>query len=165
MSEQSRIPNGFFELYDAESYEEFIKVTERTLFRKAPEYKLWLATTNNDKCALTGEDKNSVEIEVHHYGTTLWDITVEVVDAIIEEGLLVNSFYVCQILADLHLSGCVDYIPLAHDVHKMYHKNYGQFCRKYPDAESFVTHGDMKLKKEIIHDWVARLKRIQQPGG
>lgn len=150
----------FFELYDAESYEEFIKVTERTIFRKAPEYKLWLETTGNDHCALTGQDRNSIEIEVHHYGKTLWDITAEVVDAFIQENLNVSSFYICMVLADIHLSGCVDYIPLAHDVHKMYHKNYSEFCRQYPDADNYVTRGDMTLKAEIIKDWVGKLREI-----
>ena len=147
----------FYELYDAEVYEAFIKSVEK-LFRLSPEYKMWLSTTDNQECAVTGLSKDSIEIEVHHYGKTLWAIVEEILDYFIQNDIFVNSFYICLILTDLHLNGCVDYIPLAHDIHKMLHKNASLAYATYPDLESHVVRGNAELKKQIIKKWANRLK-------
>lgn len=147
----------FYELYDAEEYEGFIKATIKQ-FRTSPEYKMWLATTHNEVCAVTGHSKDSVDIEVHHFGKTLWVITEEIVQYFIQENLRVNSFYICLILADIHFNGCIDYIPLEHCIHHMLHKDPVLAKELYPDLESKVTRGNMELKNEIIKRYAKAIK-------
>ena len=147
----------FYELYDEESYEGFIKSVE-VLFRKSPEYVMWLSTIDNSHCFLSGLGKESVEIEVHHYGKTLWAIVEDILDYFIRNKIFVNSFLVCLILTDLHFNGCVDYIPVTHDIHKMLHKNPTLAHQTYPNMDDLVIRGDMELKTQIIKKWAERAK-------
>jgi len=150
--------NCFYEIYDEDAYEAFIKSVE-ALFRKSPEYKMWLSTTNNEHCAVSGMSKDSVEIEVHHFGKTLWNVVEDILDYFIQNQINASSFYICLILTDLHLSGCIDYIPLAHDIHKMLHKDKNKAYELYPDLDNYVTRGDMELKSQIIKKWASYLQQ------
>jgi hypothetical protein len=149
---------SFYQLYDAEDYENFIKATIK-IFRLSNEYKMWLSTTNNEECALTGKSKDSIDIEVHHYGKTLWEIVEQIVNYFIQENLPLNSFYICLILIDIHLNNGVSYIPVEHCIHKMLHKDPLLAKNLYPDIESKVTHGNETVKISIILNWINFLKQ------
>lgn len=93
-------------LYDSLDYEIFIKSTLK-IFRISPEYRLWLNNCNRNTCAATGLEKygEGIEIEVHHYDLTLWQIVEHILYILIENepSVNVNVFYVCLILNEIHM--------------------------------------------------------------
>ena len=95
--------NFIYELYDADEYEGFIKACVKT-FRQSIEYKKWTLSTKNSRCHLTGRESDSIDIEVHHYDQTLFAITSEIVDLLIDNQLKFNCFFICLILTDIHLN-------------------------------------------------------------
>ena len=105
----------FYELFDEEDFEQFVKSVVK-LFRLSPEYGMWLSQCNRSTCAATGVNKyeSNVDIEVHHYGKTIWDWVETIVDKFVEHGVPFNTFFVLMILADIHLP--VSYTHL--DVYK-----------------------------------------------
>jgi hypothetical protein len=150
----------FYNVIDGDDYQEFIKGTIK-LFRMSHEYKMWLTMTNNEQCAVTNLSRDSVEIQVHHFGHTLWDIVEEIINYFIQSDVPYNSFYICQILTDLHFNGCISYIPLEHCIHNMLHKD-PNLCRSlYPNLDSLVTYGDQDTKIEIIEYWKNKLQSLQ----
>lgn len=152
--------NFIYELYDADEYEAFIKNCEKT-FRNSVEYKKWLLTTKNHFCHLTGKDANSIDIEVHHYDKTLYVIVSDIVDLLIDNQLKLNSFFVCLIVADIHLSGCVDYIPIDIGIHRAIHKDPRQIKEQYQDIEEKVIRGDKEKKNRILSKWVNIMSALQ----
>lgn len=148
---------SYYELYDEDSYTQFIKDVLNG-FRKSPEYKMWLTTTNNETCPINGLNKDQVKIEVHHFGKTLWDIVADILDYFIQNDIRVNTFYICFILAELHFNECIDYIPLTQDLHHMIHHAPRTLYQLYPDFDSYVTRGNMELKKLIIKQLADNMK-------
>ena len=149
--------NIYYKIYDADEYTEFIKNVLK-LFRSSNEYEIWRSTTNNDECALTGISRDSVDIEVHHHGQTLWEIVEEIVDYFIQNDIYYNTFYICLVLTDLHFNNCISYIPIQHCIHKMASKDKVLLNQLYPDFDNYVTHGDSTIKKQIIEKWAKKIE-------
>lgn len=149
----------FYDFYDTDEYEAFIKACMKT-FRTSAEYKIWLTTTNNRVCALSNREANSIDIEVHHYGRTLFDLVSEIVDYFLQEDLKMNSFIVCLVLTELHLSGCIDYIPIDIGIHRAIHKDPQLIKTLYPDIEDKVVRGNKELKVKILEKWAKILAQI-----
>lgn len=132
-------PELFYELYDNQEYEKLIKDVEK-LFRSSQEYKVWLSSINREVCAATGlsATDDQAHIEVHHYGRTLYDICQNTVDYFIDNQLPLNTIYLTMVIFDLHMSGCVSYVPLLHCVHRMLHENPVNTREKYPSFEEGI---------------------------
>lgn len=158
------IDNCFYLLYDEADYTGFIKSVEYQ-FRRSPEYTLWLnSKVNRECCAATGMSKeDGIDIEVHHYQTTLWNWIELILDkfAKSEPELPVNSHYICLILSDLHLSGCIPYIPLTHCIHKMLHaQGPDKIFEKYPEILNHIYYGDIDRANDIIDYHIDNLKKL-----
>jgi len=142
----------FYTVYDAQEYEKMIKDLERC-FRSSPEYRKWLSTIKRDVCAATGltYDEDNAPIEIHHYHKTLYDICQSVIDYFLDNQLPLNVLYLSFVVFDLHMSGCVTYVPLLHCIHKMLHENQDQVLMKYPSIEENIIHA--KSNMENILDY------------
>ena len=155
--------NIFYELFDAEEHDKFIKSVEKQ-FRTSPEYSLWLnSVVHRDRCAATGftKDADGIEIEVHHYRITLWEWVERIVDRFIREHLNLNSHYICLILSDIHLSNTIPYVPLMHCIHKMQQNtSMEDIILKYPDITNGIYQGDADRAFEIIEYHISMLKDI-----
>lgn len=153
--------NITYKYYDEDEYENIIKGIINQ-FRKSLEYKLWLDIYNRDKCAGTGLSKSfdGVEIELHHFSLTLWDWVELIISAFDEEDLPFNSFVICNVLADLHLSSCVPCVPLSKDTHKQIHNDYENTIFKYPDILKNLNEGNILEAKNIINYHIKIYKNI-----
>lgn len=153
----------FYELFDEKEYKDFIFKVEKQ-FRNSYEYTLWLnSKVERDCCAVTGKSKHSdgIRIEVHHYILTLYDWVVKILDSFlgVEPIIPINSHYICMILSDIHLNGCVPYIPLSSDLHDEFHfKQADRFFEEYPQAIDGAHNGNIPLAEEIIEYHVNILK-------
>lgn len=154
---------SFYDLYDGDDYQSFIKKVEKQ-FRTSPEYTIWLnSKVDRESCAATGFNKDSdgIDIEVHHYGITLWQWVENILDCFAKESrqIPVNSHYVCLILTDLHMNGCVPYIPLLHCLHKMLHaRGENHLELKFPGTLAKSNPGNIILAQQLIEEHVINLK-------
>lgn len=153
--------NIVYNYADEEEYKEFIKGIIRQ-FRKSIEYDFWINLYNRDVCAGTGLSKilDGIDIELHHYNITLWDWVELILDYFSQENLPFNSFIICNILADLHLSKCIPCVPLSKDTHKQIHNDCQQTISKYPSILENLYTGNIDLAKEIICYHIKILKNI-----
>lgn len=157
--------NMFYFLFDEEEYKAFIKNVEKQ-FRGSYEYTMWLnSKVDRESCGATGmtKDDDGIDIEVHHYGITLWGWIEKILDCFHthEPELPVNTQYVCLILSDLHLSNCIPYVPLMHCIHRMIHNaGLDPVIDKYPSIPDNVYHGNIDLANEIIEYHIKRLNTI-----
>lgn len=144
-------PLSFRYLYDAQDVTEFIKKLVKA-FRISEEYAAWRQSLHSDKCAATGFDKfnDSAEIEVHHYGKTLKDIVTDVVFYFLDNELPINTFYLLLIIQEIHLSDCIDYVPLLHCIHVMLERDYDETIQKYPNILDGVHYGVNKSNIPFI---------------
>ena len=150
----------FYELFDEEDFEQFVKSVVK-LFRLSPEYGMWLNQCNRSTCAATGVNKyeSNVDIEVHHYGKTIWDWVETIVDKFVEHGVPFSTFFVLMILADIHLQNCVPYVQLMHCVHKMLHSSYSDTVKLYPNIEKNMFEGNVKKAYSIIDQYINLYKK------
>lgn len=153
--------NLFYDLFDNEEFKQFIKTVVR-LFRQSPEYKKWLDMITRDECPLTNlsYEEDGAEIEVHHYNKTIYEVTEEICERFLDEELPFNSSYMVMLLIELHFTGCIDYIPILHCVHKMAHKNLYRVMELYPDLEEHVHYGNKELYNKTIDNYVNFLKKM-----
>jgi len=151
----------FYELFDEEDFERFIKNVVK-LFRLSNEYNMWLEQCNRSTCAATGLNKyeSGADVEVHHYGKTLWDWVEVIVDKFIENNVRFNTFFVLMILSDIHLQNCVSYVPLTHCIHKMLHSDYNNTIKLYPSIEDGIYNGDMQKAYTIIDRYINLYKNF-----
>ena len=149
----------FYDLFDAEEYQNFIKSVVK-LFRLSPEYNMWLQQCNRSTCAATGMNKfeSGADIDVHHYGRTLWDWVEHIVEKLDENNVPFNTFFVLMILAEIHLQNCVSYVPLLHCVHKMLHNDYQSTVDIYPNIENNIFEGDWRKADAIIDHFISLYK-------
>lgn len=155
------LSNITYTYYDEEEYEDFIKNIIRQ-FRKSIEYDIWINLYNRDTCAGTGLSKilDGVDIELHHYNITLWDWVEIILDYFSKDNLPFNSFIICIILTDLHLSKCIPCVPLSKDTHKQIHANPEQTIEKYPDILKNLHTGNLNLADELIKYHIKNYKKI-----
>jgi len=151
----------FYELFDEEEFESFIKNVIK-LFRLSTEYNMWLNQCNSSTCAATGLNKyeSGADVEVHHYGKTLWDWVEIIVDKFVENNVRFNTFYVLMILSDIHLQNCVPYVPLTHCIHKMLHTDYSNTIKLYPSIEDGIYNGDIQKAYAIIDRYINLYKNF-----
>ena len=151
----------FYELFDEEDFERFIKNVVK-LFRLSNEYNMWLEQCNRSTCAATGLNKyeSGADVEVHHYGKTLWDWVEVIVDKFIENNVRFNTFFVLMILSDIHLQNCVSYVPLTHCIHKMLHSDYNNTIKLYPSIEDGIYGGNMQKAYAIIDRYINLYKNF-----
>ena len=151
----------FYELFDEEDFERFIKNVVK-LFRLSNEYNMWLEQCNRSTCAATGLNKyeSGADVEVHHYGKTLWDWVEVIVDKFIENNVRFNTFFVLMILSDIHFQNCVSYVPLTHCIHKMLHSDYNNTIKLYPSIEDGIYNGDMQKAYTIIDRYINLYKNF-----
>jgi len=151
----------FYYLFDEDEYKHFIKQVMKQ-FRGSEEYSIWRNSRDRDKCAATGMTNydNGIQIEVHHYGKTLWDWVEYILNFFYLEDLPLNSFYICLILNELHSNDCISYVPLTHCIHKMLHTDYRATVAQYPDILSSIHPENMALSDKIIKNYVNLLKVI-----
>lgn len=151
----------FYELFDEEDFERFIKNVVK-LFRLSNEYNMWLEQCNRSTCAATGLNKyeSGADVEVHHYGKTLWDWVEVIVDKFIENNVRFNTFFVLMVLSDIHLQNCVSYVPLTHCIHKMLHSDYNNTIKLYPSIEDGIYNGDMQKAYTIIDRYINLYKNF-----
>lgn len=145
------LQNVVYSFVDEEEYKNLIRAVIRQ-FRHSNEYKMWLNLYNRDTCAATGLDKfnDGVEIELHHFGTTLWGWVESVIDMFYEMELPFNTFIICNVLADLHLSRCIPCIPISKDTHNQIHTNEEETINKYPHILKNVNSGNINRAHDII---------------
>ena len=155
------LSNCVYSYYDEEEYKEFIKEVLRK-FRTSAEYKMWLNMHDRTECAATGLSReiDGVDIELHHYNITLWDWVEIILEKFNEENLPMNTFIICNILADLHLSNCIPCICLSQNVHKQIHTNYDKTIETYPHLLEIVNKGNINKAEQIIEYHVQLLKNI-----
>lgn len=158
----------FEELFDSEEIEAFIKCIER-MFRNSWEYKIWLSFTDRSICAASQKTsmEDNFKIEAHHYNRTLYDWCDIIVNKMIDNNLMVNSCYICQILSDVHLNRCVSWLPLSKSYHdqlhalkKIYPDGEEIFMEKYPNAIDYLYTGDIIKADKIINEHIDILKTI-----
>ena len=151
----------FYELFDEEEFESFIKNVIK-LFRLSTEYNMWLNQCNRSTCAATGLNKyeSGADVEVHHYGKTLWDWVEIIVDKFVENNVRFNTFYVLMILSDIHLQNCVPYVPLTHCIHKMLHTDYSNTIKLFPGIEDNAYEGDIQKAHMIIDKYINLYKKF-----
>jgi hypothetical protein len=144
----------FYELFDEQEYKKFIKSVE-SQFRKSPEYLLWLNRhTHRNSCSATGlsYDVDAADIEVHHYKITLWEWVAIIVDKMKENGIPVNSHFVCMVLTDIHLNNCIPYISLMHSYHQMItNRSEEEVLNQFPQIKDGINEGDIGKAYEIIN--------------
>ena len=147
-----------YTIYDEKSCDDLIK-SINSIFRRSMSYTNWLKTIDRSVCKASGLTNESVDIEVHHYDMTLWDITNYCIYKFIDENIVdFNDFYMCLLLSEIHLNKCVSYIPLSHDYHNMLHSNPMEFERLFPDYLVNVTWGDYLLRDDIINKYIKYYK-------
>jgi len=151
----------FYELFDEEDFERFIKNVVK-LFRLSNEYNMWLEQCNRSTCAATGLNKyeSGADVEVHHYGKTLWDWVEVIVDKFIENNVRFNTFFVLMVLSDIHFQNCVSYVPLTHCIHKMLHSDYNNTIKLYPSIEDGIYNGDIQKAYAIIDRYINLYKNF-----
>ncbi len=151
----------FYELFDEEDFERFIKNVVK-LFRLSNEYNMWLEQCNRSTCAATGLNKyeSGADVEVHHYDKTLWDWVEVIVDKFIENNVCFNTFFVLMILSDIHFQNCVSYVPLTHCIHKMLHSDYNNTIKLYPSIEDGIYNGDIQKAYAIIDRYINLYKNF-----
>lgn len=144
-----------YTIYDENSLDNFVKKVTKN-FRTSLSYEMWLADIDRTMCKVSDLKKESgVEIEVHHINPTLWEIILYCIYKFLDNNIVdFNDFYICTLLSELHLNGCVSYIQLSQDNHKMYHKDYVEFSTKYPDYKEKITNGNMELRDIIIQKYI-----------
>lgn len=150
-----------YNFYDEEEYKEIIKNIIK-LFRGSREYDIWRNSYNRDICVATNLSKtfDGVEIELHHYGQTLWDWVEFIIDSFVERGLPLNTFYICLILIDIHITHCIPCVPLSHDVHKMIHSDYVSTIEKYPSILENIYQGNIPKLHEIVEYHINNLIKL-----
>lgn len=152
--------NIFYDFVDAEDYTEIIKQIIKK-FRTSDEYMMWLHLYDRHACAATGftKDSDGVEIQMHHYGMTIWDWVERILGAFIDHNppLPINTFYICLILNELHMNNCISCVPLMHCVHNMIHADYDSTIARYPSILENINEGNIELADQIIHEYVEDL--------
>jgi len=105
----------------------FIKNVER-LVRNSVEYKQWVAyiieVLGYKTCALTKEDINECDIEIHHHPVTLFTVCKAIISDFLSSGDKFCSFDVATKVIELHFQNKIGYIPLLSDLHKKYHNGF-----------------------------------------
>lgn len=155
---------AFRYLYDAEEVDDFIKKTVK-VFRTSEEYSWWRHSVDASLCVATGYDKlnDGADIEVHHFGKTLYEIIRDVVFYFIENELPVNTFYILLIIQELHINDCIDYVPLLHCIHKMIEDNYNGIIDKYPNLLDGVHYGFNKAAiPDILNKYKENLEEVMK---
>lgn len=143
-----------YTIYDENSLNNFVKRVIKN-FRTSISYDNWLKTIDRTQCKVSGLSRDCVEIEVHHINETLWDIILYCIYKFLDNNITdFNDFYICMLLSELHLNGCVSYIPLSHDYHKMYHDNILEFENMFPNYKENIVLGNMELKDIIINKYI-----------
>lgn len=131
-------------------------------FRTSLSYNQWLRTIDRSRCKVSGLTREMVDIEVHHYDNTLWDICSHCLYKFLDNDIVdFNDFYLLMLLSELHMNGCVSYIPLAHDYHHMIHENLLEFEKLFPDYKEKVTEGNYVLRDIIIQKYIDIYKKIE----
>lgn len=136
--------------HSEKEFDKFIKNSER-LVRSSGEYKRWIAyiidVLGYTSCALTEEDINECNVEIHHHPITLYTICKSVVSDLIRKDIEFCSFDVATKVIELHFQNKIGYLPLLSDLHKKYHNGY-------LEIPIGLIHGDYKhlLKNFIIDD-------------
>ena len=115
------------ELYSSklvgDDFNTFIKSIEK-LIRTSQEYSMYIANVFSNygisNCAILGH-ANNIEIELHHYPYTLYDLVrIECCRYIIDK-IPLTTFSVAMDVINFHLTNLVSFVPLSITAHQAAH--------------------------------------------
>jgi hypothetical protein len=113
--------------YSEKDFDKFIKSVEQ-LVRRSLEYKHWIAYLIENlgvkECALTQENINETDIEIHHHPINLYTICKSICVQKINTETKFCTFDIATDAIELHFKNKVGYIPLLSDLHKKYHSGF-----------------------------------------
>lgn len=116
----------YTDIFDDQKLKQFTKKTE-SLIRRSDGYKSFIGSCHEkglNRCAILGNIQASkkVNIEIHHYPFTLYDIVFNEIMYKLDNKEKFTSITIARDVLQLHHEGLISVVPLCETVHSLAHE-------------------------------------------
>jgi len=134
----------------------YIKNIER-IFRASKEYKQFVTMIrqeyDGEYCRITNEHYMDVEVELHHYPLTLYEICLIATHTLLKQKQnILTTFDVANLVCKMHFDLKVGIIPIAKTIHEKVHNQDLLLPREWVigDPWSLLEDQDFVIPEEFI---------------